>query len=99
MARLGTYTTTRQRTNQRWAYGRGTSSVRRTSTYWRIGCCSKTTANSNQHCSNSSLRKRHRWSAENIMPVSNTRINGTFKPLRNGIAVKEMEFGEQKTAS
>ena len=33
------------------------------------------------------------------MPVSNTRINGTFKPLRKGIAVKEMEFGEQKTAS
>ena len=29
----------------------------------------------------------------------NTRVEGIFKPLRDGILVRNMEFGEQKTAS
>lgn len=33
------------------------------------------------------------------MPVSLTRVDGTFKPLRDGILVRNMEFGERKTAS
>jgi co-chaperonin GroES (HSP10) len=33
------------------------------------------------------------------MPVMNTRVEGIFKPLRDGILVRNMEFGEQKTAS
>jgi len=33
------------------------------------------------------------------MPVLNTRVEGEFKPLRDGILVRNMEFGEQRTAS
>lgn len=33
------------------------------------------------------------------MPVLNTRVEGDFKPLRDGILVRNMEFGEQRTAS
>ena len=33
------------------------------------------------------------------MPVSLTRVDGNFKPLRDGILVRNMEFGERKTAS
>lgn len=33
------------------------------------------------------------------MPVMTTRVEGIFKPLRDGILVRNMEFGEQKTAS
>jgi co-chaperonin GroES (HSP10) len=29
----------------------------------------------------------------------NTRVEGIFKPLRDGILVRNMDFGEQKTAS
>ena len=32
------------------------------------------------------------------MPVLNTRVEGEFKPLRDGILVRNMEFGEQRTA-
>ena len=31
------------------------------------------------------------------MPVLNTRVEGEFKPLRDGILVRNMEFGEQRT--
>tara|TARA_E500000318_G_C3376814_1_gene140674 strand:+ start:129 stop:524 length:396 start_codon:yes stop_codon:yes gene_type:complete len=33
------------------------------------------------------------------MPVLNTRVEGEFKPLRDGILVRNMEFGEQRTES
>jgi co-chaperonin GroES (HSP10) len=33
------------------------------------------------------------------MPVLNTRVEGEFKPLRDGILVRNMDFGEQRTAS
>jgi len=33
------------------------------------------------------------------MPVLNTRVEGEFKPLRDGILVRNMKFGEQRTAS
>ena len=33
------------------------------------------------------------------MPVLNTIVKGEFKPLRDGILVRNMEFGEQRTAS
>jgi len=33
------------------------------------------------------------------MPVLNTRVEGIFKPLRDGILVRNMEFGEQRTES
>ena len=32
------------------------------------------------------------------MPVNNTIVHGEFKPLRDGILVRNMEFGEQVTA-
>ena len=32
------------------------------------------------------------------MTVLNTRVEGEFKPLRDGILVRNMEFGEQRTA-
>ena len=32
------------------------------------------------------------------MPISNTRVSGTFRPLRDGILVRNMEFGETRTA-
>ena len=32
------------------------------------------------------------------MPVLSTRVEGEFKPLRDGILVRNMEFGEQRTA-
>ena len=32
------------------------------------------------------------------MPVLNTRVEGEFKPLRDGILVRNMDFGEQRTA-
>ena len=31
------------------------------------------------------------------MPVSNTNITGIFTPLRDGVLVRQMEFGEIKT--
>lgn len=33
------------------------------------------------------------------MPVSNTRVTGTFRPLHDGVLVKEMKFDEVRTAS
>ena len=33
------------------------------------------------------------------MPINYTRIEGQFMPLRDGILVRNMEFGEQRTAS
>lgn len=33
------------------------------------------------------------------MPISNTNITGTFRPLHDGVLVKEMKFDEVRTAS
>lgn len=33
------------------------------------------------------------------MPISNTNITGTFRPLHDGVLVKEMKFSEVRTAS
>jgi co-chaperonin GroES (HSP10) len=33
------------------------------------------------------------------MPISNTNMTGTFRPLHNGVLVKEMKFGEVKTSA
>lgn len=31
------------------------------------------------------------------MPVHNTRVTGTFKPLRDGVLIRDMEFGETRS--